>query len=134
MIQIRYGIFETNSSSTHSLYFANDKEWNEFYNGQTLLNVCNGNFISWEDAIKDVIEAEKENVYNPPFWNEDEKKQYSEEEFRALSQEEQYKGWLRYYDYRTYDDMGIEREFYKEEYTTEHGDHIHVFGEFGHDY
>lgn len=64
-MQIRYGIFETNSSSTHSLYFANDKEWNDFTAGKTLLDE-NGNFILWEDAVETVVELEQDRAYSPP--------------------------------------------------------------------
>ena len=133
MMQIRYGVFETNSSSTHSLYFANDKEWEDFWRGRTLLDVDNGNFILWEDAVEAVIKAEKENVYKPPFWNEDEETQYTEEEFRALSKEEQYDSFLRHYDYCSYESLGQYKESYEDEYITEHGDHVHVFGEYGYD-
>ena len=133
MMQIRYGIFETNSSSTHSLYFANDKQWEDFRHGKTLLDIYNDNFVLWENAVEIVVKKEKENKYYLPFWNEFEETQYTEEEFRALSKEEQYNNFLRHYGYLSYDGLGQCMESYEEEYTTEHGDHVHVFGEFGHD-
>lgn len=133
MMQIRYGIFETNSSSTHSLYFANDKEWNDFTAGKTLLDE-DGNFVLWKDAVETVIELEKDRTYSPPFWNDDEETQYTEEEFRALNKEAQYNAFLRHYGYRSYESFGEYREYYSESYTTEHGDHVNVFGEFGYDY
>ena len=37
MKQIRYGIFETNSSSTHCLILCTKEEWNDFQEGKLLL-------------------------------------------------------------------------------------------------
>lgn len=36
-VQIRQGVFETNSSSTHSLAIYNKKEWEEFQKGNYLM-------------------------------------------------------------------------------------------------
>lgn len=38
MIQIRKAIFETNSSSTHSLVMCSEKEYEDFNNGKVYLN------------------------------------------------------------------------------------------------
>ena len=133
MMQIRYGIFETNSSSTHSLYFANDKEWNDFTAGKTLLDE-DGNFILWKDAVETVIELEQDRTYNPPLWDEEKEKQLTPDEFRALSKEKQYNDFLKKYGYRSFESFGEYLEYYNESYTTKHGDHINVFGEYGNNY
>ena len=39
MIQIRHNLFETNSSSTHSLVIATKEDWNKFKNGEMFLNM-----------------------------------------------------------------------------------------------
>jgi len=39
MIKIRQGIFETNSSSTHSIVIAKDSEWEDFFNHKKLYNL-----------------------------------------------------------------------------------------------
>ena len=44
MIQIRRGIFETNSSSVHSLTFISDADWEKFTSGEYV-------FDTWEDKI-----------------------------------------------------------------------------------
>lgn len=37
-VQIRQGVFETNSSSTHSITIVTEKEWDRFVNGELVLD------------------------------------------------------------------------------------------------
>ncbi len=133
MLQIRYGLFETNSSSTHSLYFATDKEYKDFVNGDTLLDLDTGKFVSWDEAVEAVIAAAKK--YNESSLNDDsgyEEKPISFDEFRKMEHNDQ-RAILRDYEFKSWEDFGDYLEFYHERHVTEHGDAVNVFGEFGRD-
>ncbi|MBP5784214.1 MAG: hypothetical protein J6W16_01345 [Methanobrevibacter sp.] len=53
MIQVRNNLFETNSSSTHSLVMCKDEDFEKFKNGETCLNVYEETF---EKPTKDIID------------------------------------------------------------------------------
>ena len=62
MIQIRQGVFETNSSSTHALAICTQEEWDKLKSEEYLVNEYNiNNIVSKDDprAIND-----------PESWNE----------------------------------------------------------------
>lgn len=96
MIQIRNGVFETNSSSTHSLIICTDEEYRK-----------------WKDN-KMVLDRDVDRLIPMP--GDDELEEDT---------------W-RYVKYDEYDDK-IDMETFGYDYTTEHGDKIHVFGWCGYD-
>lgn len=96
MKTIRYGTFETNSSSTHSLIICTDDEYQKWVNDEMILD------------------RDYEKIVPMP---SDQK--LEEEDWR----------YIKYSDY--YD--RIDMETFDEEYTTKHGDKIHVFGWYGYD-
>lgn len=56
MIQIRQGVFETNSSSTHALAICTQEEWDKLQSGEYLVNEYDiNNIVSKDDprAIND---------------------------------------------------------------------------------
>ena len=55
MIQIRQGVFETNSSSTHALAICTQEEWDKLKSGEYLVN-------EWE--ITDMISNDDPKVVN----------------------------------------------------------------------
>ena len=48
-IQIRHGVFETNSSSVHSVTILNDEDYNKWINGKTIVS-RHGKFVPIEEA------------------------------------------------------------------------------------
>ena len=96
MKTIRYGVFETNSSSTHSLIICTNEEYNKWIDGEMVLD-------RYADAIVPI-----------PIKNE-----FEEDDWR-------------YVKYSEFDDK-ISMETFDYDYTTEHGDKIHVFGWYGYD-
>ena len=61
MIQIRQGVFETNSSSTHALAICTQKEWDKLQSGEYLVN---------EWGINDIISKDDPKAINDPDdWN-----------------------------------------------------------------
>ena len=63
MIQIRQGVFETNSSSTHALAICTQEEWDKLQSGEYLVN---------EYSINEIINKDDPNAINddPENWNE----------------------------------------------------------------
>ena len=127
MIQVRQGVFETNSSSTHSITFASQSEFNEWAAGNVYFNDCwfcsefNENkdkeFVTKEEAISLVMSSDclpEQNPYEMP-----------EEELDEMLAD----GYCIYSYEKFFNDWGMET--YKECYTTEHGDNIVAFGKYG---
>lgn len=118
MIQIRQNIFETNSSSTHTMTITDNQTYEKWIKGELLYideddswyleedtDYNLETFVSKERAI-DLYEQIVEEKYHPNF----------EEIFKTYLQ------WIHYCD---------ELYNYKEEYTTKNGEKIVVFGKYG---
>jgi hypothetical protein len=56
MKQIRYGVFETNSSSTHSLTICSDEEYKKFESGELVIS-------RWDDSLLPPGTFEDSNEY-----------------------------------------------------------------------
>ncbi len=74
MLKIRKNVFETNSSSSHSLVVCDNKTWNEFKEGRLFYNTLHENnglpeFCTWLD-IKDYIKYRINNVEYPENWRD----------------------------------------------------------------
>lgn len=113
--QIRRMVFETNSSSVHSLTMCSEEEYEKFQNSQLV--------IGWRGDLKDIKEAIKEinkdrNLPEDYMW-EDNKDELS--------------GLLRDYDYDTYETYGKDYEWFEETYTTPNGERVIAFGFYGED-
>lgn len=118
MIQVRYGIFETNSSSTHSIFIVTEEEYKKLEKGELLINI-GGRWYGGPDIITKE-EAIDELNKECPNWKED----------KPLSE--------ALYDYdiaetlaHHFDDEYLEG--YEEHFTTPSGDKMVVFGKFGRD-
>ena len=53
MIKVRYGCFETNSSSVHSLIIANEEEYKQLVSGELFIDY--NVFVSKDEAIKELL-------------------------------------------------------------------------------
>ena len=127
MFKIRYGVFETNSSSTHSLCVAQNDEIDKLQRDELLVNLSyykNSYLISYDEALSTL----KDDIDN-----------YGHEDDKAIiasgDKEEIYR--LMYeYDIAEPFDRYLEAEYlepYEEEFTTKNGDRVLVFGRYGHD-
>lgn len=126
MIKIRYGVFETNSSSTHSLCVAQNEEIDKLKNNELLVNLMwnrKGYLISYEDAFRELIDA----IHK--YGHKDEATIID-----SGDREEIYR--LMYeYDIAERFDYYLESEYlepYEDEFTTKNGDRVLVFGRYGH--
>lgn len=108
MIQIRQNVFETNSSSTHSLVISTEDEFSRFSKGELVYcQYNNGPFKSGKFYSKSEVDA------------------YAEEHEDEFDE----------YDFQTCDDI-FENEYlevFEEHFTTPHGDQMVAFGNFGYD-
>lgn len=122
-ISIRNGVFETNSSSTHSISICSDKDFTDWAKGITYFNCWEKVFVKKEEIIPHIVKASN-NYYNSETLSEIKKSKPGEfEELRVD------------YDFLTYDEYFDDEdlESYREEFTTESGDNIVAFGKFGYD-
>ena len=126
MIKIRYGVFETNSSSTHSLCVAQNDEINKLRNNELLVNLNwkrRSYCISYEDALQDLMH---------------EINTYGHTDDAAIvdsgDKEEIYRLMYEYEIAERFDRYLTEEylEPYAEEFTTKSGDRILIFGRYGH--
>jgi len=109
---IRRGVFETNSSSTHSISIVSKEDYDKWNKGELLLN--DDEFVTVEDAIKEIKRDDPE--FNPN--NEDEVSKA-----------------FRDYDYQTSEEYQEDEylETYTRNFTTKNGDKIVAFGKYGTD-
>ena len=154
MKTIRNNVFETNSSSTHSLTIVPEEEFEKFKNCDLLLDSCA--FVSAEDEYKNVMENLEscENNMSDDY-RATYKTELTFEKFKEVLSKLCYSD-LSYYhrkgarediqthydavkaalgeDIVTYRTMGGEEyETFERHYTTKSGDKIVAFGYYGYD-
>ena len=104
-IQIRSGLFETNSSSVHSLVMVSGNDFEKWKNGELVYDRMRDKLIPVTD--EEYLEWKKENEEEDPEW----------------------------YDYLTFDEFfdydTLEYETFEDSFTTEKGDVVKVFGYYG---
>lgn len=110
--QVRLGVFETNSSMTHSLTMCTDSEYQKWVNGEVY-------WVTWDDRFESVTEADKE---------------FDKDNFES-DYYDSYEEMRRSEGYCTYDEFCNDEEFYTFDntYTTPSGEIVHAFGYYGHD-
>lgn len=132
MLQMRKNVFETNSSSTHSITMCTGDEYDAWANGDVLLN--NGYWYNNASEFKDkkfVTRAEAEDIIKNNKYHEptDELSHLSDEEFNEYCYD---------MDYELYSmDKYFENEYlewFDEKYTTPSGETVVAFGLYGTDY
>lgn len=112
--QIRRGVYETNSSSTHSLTMCTEEEYDKW---------CSGEFLFWEwknkfEPKEDVIKKLKEE-YHDIDWDD-------EDEVHYLFADNGIKTSDEYFD-----DEYLET--FKKTYTTPNNEKVIAFGKYGYD-
>lgn len=146
MLQIRQNVFETNSSSTHSITICSSDEYHKWVDGDFLFAgncyLTDKKFVTIDEAIDIVRKYESENDYE---WSTPLEDYYYRNDIKNGVPytriddvpEELILPYLAYHDMYTYESYFDEYckwfEIYKEDYTTEHGDEIVAFGFYGRD-
>ena len=118
--QIRVGVFETNSSSTHSLTICSQSDFDKWVNDEL---VYSDESLKTRQEILDSLLANK--------WFMEGCERSGEVTLDNVFEiAEEYES----YDYKSYDYYGDdELEYFEDRFTTESGDKIVAFGEFGRD-
>lgn len=121
--QIRRGVFETNSSSVHSITMCSDDEYKRWESGEAYIQRYNGNILTRDEIIQELKEKKiwrtEELRYPNVNWDD-------EDEVNELIEDNDYKTYSQYWD-----DMDFET--FDDSYTTKSGEKIHAFGYYGHD-
>ena len=115
---IRRGVFETNSSSTHSITMCSKEDYDKWERGEMFYN--DGALVTKEEAIEELKKDKWFNKHNPDF---------------DFSDEEAINDVLADSDYETSDQYwdNCDLETFEETYTTKNGEVIIAFGYYGYD-
>lgn len=114
--QIRSGVFETNSSSVHSLTICSNEEYDKWKKGEVLFSELDEKFATREEIIE---ELKKNPWYSDVNWDD---------EYKANN-------ILSNSDVKTYEKF-FENEWFEtfeQHYTTPGGDEVVAFGYYEHD-
>lgn len=132
--QIRRGVFETNSSSTHSLTMCSEEEFEAWKRGEVLFQ---------EYGEENFISATKLSEHDKKMAQEDyeENKDDFQKDWNDLSEDAKQKYYTKYAkendiideDAKTYDQYMNDGnlETFVQRYTSKNGDKIVAFGEYG---
>ena len=132
--QIRCGVFETNSSSTHSLTMCSEEEFEAWKRGEVLFQ---------EYGEENFISATKLSEHDKKMAQEDyeENKDDFQKDWNDLSEDAKQKYYTKYVkendiideDAKTYDQYmnDGDLETFVQRYTSKNGDKIVAFGEYG---
>ena len=122
MIQVRQGVFETNSSSTHSITMCTKNEFNEWVGGKVYRN--DGSWYDSTSVLKDkdfltydeAIELIKSSKYYEP-----------------IKEDENVDDYFKEYEIYSYDNWGEYYETDVTNYTTPNGEEIVAVCYYGYD-
>lgn len=120
--QIRRGVFETNSSSVHSLTMCSKDEYTRWENGEVLFWKDKDEFATKEDIIEELKKSTRYDgsLYFPNTdWE-------SEDEIKDIFSDEGIQTCEEFFDDEWY-------ETFEQNYTTPNGDKVVAFGYYGHD-
>ena len=123
--QVRRGVFETNSSSVHSLTMCSKSEYDEFEKGNMYIERWGSRIYSKEELIENFKKMRdwrtKELKYSGVDWN-------NEEEFNRVLEETDFVTGDKYWDI-----VSEEYETFEKSYTGKNGESVVAFGYYGHD-
>lgn len=136
MISIRRGVFETNSSSTHSLVICSDKMYNDWKNEKVVYDSYEEKFVEAKQPTdSDFRKAESMYTEGKSDYMKDWKDLTPEQQLRYVK--ENVMEDTDSYQYKTYEDytneMGRMEEQFERTWKTEHGDIVHILGYMGYD-
>lgn len=134
--QIRFGVYETNSSSTHSLTMCSEEEFKQWKNGELLFNE-----YGIQTFVKPNKLSENDKKYAAQDY-EDHKDEFSKD-WSELSQSAKEKYYIKYAkennivnkEGKTYEEWENDDylETFIDTYTTKSGERVVAFGKYGYD-
>lgn len=138
MLQARKNVFETNSSSTHSITLCSQDEYDDWCNGKLLLNEgwwSNDNASEFKNKKFVTREQAEDIIRNDADYNGEDLSKLTDEQLGNWYDDDGYihEGYGIYTCYG-YVLANATLEFFKEKYITQSGDGIVAFGYYGYDY
>lgn len=127
--QIRRGVFESNSSTCHSITMCMKSDYNKWENGELLLYVGCRSFYKKDNrpernhlyTREEAIEFEKSRCDSGIDWN-------NKQEVDLVLADSDFYTYERYWN-----KYGADYETYEETMTIPNGDNVVAFGYYGHD-
>lgn len=122
--QVRRGVFETNSSSVHSITMCSGNTYSMWKSGELYKQRYGSRFATREEIINE-LKVEKK-------WNSDEL-MYPDVDWDNIDEVDDIirdNEWVTEEEY--WDD--VDYEFFSESYTTPSGEEVVAFGYYGNDY
>jgi hypothetical protein len=116
-IKARFGTFETNSSSTHSIVMCTKEEFEKFKNDELFLDQWHDKLLTHDEAVAKVL---KDGYY-------------TQEELDNMSPEEIVENAFNDSEIYTFETYGSDYEGFHTEYTTPNGETVVAFGYYGYD-
>ena len=120
--QIRRGVFETNSSSVHSLTMCSDSEFDKWKSGEVLFWGEEDKFATRNEIIEELKVKKWYNglmYYANTDWN-------NNDEVDGIFSDERVRTYEEFFDDEWY-------ETFEQEHTTPNGEKVIAFGYYGHD-
>ena len=125
MKQIRRGVFETNSSSVHSITMCMKSDFDKWKNGELYWARWGDKFVTKEFVEKDIEECREEfRKIEPDYIQGDE--EWEEQFFEYINDDK------NYYTYDEFND--VEYETYVDSFKTPSGEEVVSFGYYGNCY
>lgn len=147
MINIRAGVFETNSSSVHSLVLCTQDDYRAWINGDKLLNVYYHDNWAWKHWDQDAHKYVETTKGMPPQFVTPEEAAYYDEYYPYPPMED--RGWgystdfidengkyheRKFLTFREYQESyGSDFTTFEDTYITPSGEEIMGFGYYGYD-
>lgn len=123
MIKVRSGVFETNSSSTHTITMCSDDTYNKWMQNKLYFDLDNEVLVDEETMFKEIAD-----VYG----------QDAVDELKAfrVESEENFLGGIAEYSYYTRSSLinSHTYEHFHDKFVTPGGEIVHSFGWYGSDY
>lgn len=130
MRQIRCNIFESNSSSVHTLTICMKEDYNKWIKGEVYLNNFYGvsnspykdkKFVTRDEALHIILKSNwmPDDFPDNEDWNKEEVQSYIDEILED--------------DFIKYDNYGNDFEWFEEEYKTPLNEDVIAFGYYGYD-
>lgn len=121
--QVRRGVFETNSSSTHSITMCSESEFSEFEKGNMYIEKWGSDLYTKEELIEKFKQTRdwrtKNLKYSGVDWD-------NEEEFEKVLEESEYCTCEEYWNTVT-----EEYETFEKSYVGKNGEKVIAFGYYG---
>lgn len=128
MRTVRNNVFETNSSSTHSITMCTESEFEKWKNGEMYWNRWNEELVDKSVVEKEMARWKEDFIKDNPGYNENDP-DWQDKLDDYMNED---KCYYTYQEFNSYD--YLEYETYETSYKTPNGEVVKAFGYYGNDY